>query len=544
MNRKMLKIVLVSAIVAGCAFRLLDFAERSLEYDELWMMRHYFECSFAEIFTALETPNNHPLYTLCAQKICRIFGEDIWALRLTALLFGVALLGTAVWAAMKNFHSKYAKTALVVLIAFSPYPVHYSNTARGYSMQAFFVFALMLLLFSYAKKPSIGKALGVFFTAAAALFTIYSGLIFVCAAGGAYMLSFFKWKDWKNELKKNLFLFAAGADFCIVAALWLGLNWEKIAKAQQFGTQITSVMQFFRSAGHLIYDLNLTLPLIIILLAFILRPKDRVLRFGLSFSLLTFISILATKCGPARVYVPMIAVVLFCAARAIEVLGAKFRKIRCIELVLCLMICAPCVFLQTEIERISPPDWSYFVSQLEKTLPEECYVIYPAGDTYPIYCNYNKAAMNLAQKSERNLTMIGFVSPEKQKISCLTGKNAEKTLALGAPLEFYSLSNNYSISLYALAPLTAANYRKGEPIIAFFVFMPKRQYFAVRRRLYANDECYLLNGFFNNDYTDNSGGEAARAIPFFIPEASQDFKYYAGLSSSRLKFYILKSADK
>jgi hypothetical protein len=46
-------------------------------------------------------------------------------------------------------------------------------------------------------------------------------------------------------LKKNLFLFAAGADFFIVAALWLGGDWEKIRKAQQFGREITSLMQFF-----------------------------------------------------------------------------------------------------------------------------------------------------------------------------------------------------------------------------------------------------------------------------------------------------------
>jgi hypothetical protein len=99
------------------------------------------------------------------------------------------------------------------------------------------------------------------------------------------------------------------------------------------------------------------------------------------------------------------------------------------------------------------------------------------------------------------------------------------------------------MSYYSLEPLNAESFRQGTPLIAFFVFMPKRQYFAVRRRLHANDECYLLNAFFDYDHIANNGGELTKAIVLFIPEASQDFRYYAGLAEScgmALKFYILK----
>ena len=91
--------------------------------------------------------------------------------------------------------------------------------------------------------------------------------------------------------------------------------------------------------------------------------------------------------------------------------------------------------------------------------------------------------------------------------------------------------------------LNAESFRQGIPLIAFFVFMPKDQYLAVRRLLFRKDECYLLNAFFNRDLTDDSNGKVYRAIPFFIPAPSQNYEYYvklAELAGSRLKFYILK----
>ena len=78
------------------------------------------------------------------------------------------------------------------------------------------------------------------------------------------------------------------------------------------------------------------------------------------------------------------------------------------------------------------------------------------------------------------------------------------------------------------------------PVIAFFVEMPKRQYMIVRNILYSHDDCYLLNAFFGQE----RGVQKLRSIPYFIPEASQDYEYYARMSGSRLKFYILKSAGK
>ena len=85
-------------------------------------------------------------------------------------------------------------------------------------------------------------------------------------------------------------------------------------------------------------------------------------------------------------------------------------------------------------------------------------------------------------------------------------------------------------------------FRKKSSLVAFIVFMPKQQYSAVRRLLYKNDECYLFNAFFNQDFIDNSNRQAVRSIPIFIPEASQDYEYYAGLAEScgsALKFYAL-----
>ena len=73
----MAAIILAAVVAAGCLFRVLEFDTRSLEYDEIWTMTHYFKCSFSEIFTELETPNNHPLHTFIAQKITSAHTKDI-----------------------------------------------------------------------------------------------------------------------------------------------------------------------------------------------------------------------------------------------------------------------------------------------------------------------------------------------------------------------------------------------------------------------------------------------------------------------------------
>lgn len=540
MKSKNINVILILIVLAGGVFRVLEVPVRSLEYDEIWTMKNYFQCTFTEIFTKLETPNNHPLHTLFARTVCGIAGNEYWALRLPALSAGLLLLFGALYVGKQYLRSKYAQIVFAASVAFSPYLVHYSNTARGYSMQAFFIFAMVFLLFEYARKPSIVKGFGIFAAAAAALFTVYSGLIFICAAAGAYMFAFFDWRNWKSELKKNLFLFAAGADFFIIAALWLGLNWEKIAKAQQFGTKISSITQFFQSAGHLVYDLNLSLPLIIVIAALVLRPKDKILRFGMTFAVLTFLSIFATKCGPERVYVPMIAVVLFGAARGLEVIAARFYKIRYIELILTVVLCLPLFFIQNCIERISPPDWRYFVTQIEKNIPGDCYTVYPAGDTYPIYFNHPEAAEKIVEKSKKDLAVIGFISPQNDRISCIAEDNSEKSLPLLPNANEIKLAKNYKMMMYHLIPLEKAFYHKKMPVIAFFVEMPKRQYMIVRNILYSHDDCYLLNAFFGRE----RGVQKLRSIPYFIPEASQDYEYYARMSGSRLKFYILKSAGK
>ena len=545
MNKKILKLnlILILCIAAGFLLRITDLNIRSLEYDEIWTLKNYIKCSFFEIFTNLETPNNHPLPTWLTKTLCSFAGYENWALRLSAFLSGVGLMLLIWWYGCRNLYSKYAKIVLIALTAFSPYLIHYSNTARGYSMQALFVFVMVILLFSYAQKPSICKALGVFISAAAVLFTVYSGLIFVCAASGAYMLTFFDWQNWRKEFKKNLFLFAAAADFSIIAALWLGLNWEKIAKAQQFGTEINSFVQFFQSAGHLIYDLGLLLPAAIIVIALILHPKDKIVRFGMLFAVFTFLSILVTRCGPERVYMPMIAVVILCAARGFEIVAARFYKIKYFELALAVLACLPLAFVSTEIARISPPDWYYFVSQIEKNTPEECYVVYPAGDTYPILFNYTESAVNLAKRSGCDLHSVIFISPKAQKISCLAEDISEKTVELGKTTAVYPLSNNYKMSYYALELLNEESFRPGAPLVAFFVFMPKNQYFAIRKQLYLHDDCYLLNAFFNRDYETDNAVQKFKAIPYLIPSASQNYRFYAELEKNgggKLKFYLLK----
>ena len=67
MNKKIFNLILFVVVVFGILLRQTGINVRSLEYDEIWTMTHYLDCGFFEIFSSLETPNNHPLHTLFAK---------------------------------------------------------------------------------------------------------------------------------------------------------------------------------------------------------------------------------------------------------------------------------------------------------------------------------------------------------------------------------------------------------------------------------------------------------------------------------------------
>ena len=88
--------------------------------------------------------NNHIFHTLLVNLMSSWFGEEnALAIRFPTFVFGIACLWMIYLTALELFHSrKIANTALLIA-AVNPVHIHYSQTARGYSLVMFFSIAVI-----------------------------------------------------------------------------------------------------------------------------------------------------------------------------------------------------------------------------------------------------------------------------------------------------------------------------------------------------------------------------------------------------------------
>lgn len=129
--------------------------------------------------------NHHVLFTLEAKGAVAAFGESAWALRLPALLFGIASIW-ALWLVAKETLSVWETRLATLALAVSYHHVWFSQNARGYTGLLFFGLITTFLLLRAARGGSwkIWTAFGVF--SALAMYTHLTSAIFVAAQAVVY----------------------------------------------------------------------------------------------------------------------------------------------------------------------------------------------------------------------------------------------------------------------------------------------------------------------------------------------------------------------
>ncbi len=125
------RVFLIVLLLLAVAVRLA-FLNEGLWYDEIDTLVTYARKPFAAIITTFLSRNQHMLYSLAAHASFLAFGESAWALRLPAVLFGVASLG-AVYALGCLLARRLEATLAVGLLAVSYQHVWFSQNARGYT---------------------------------------------------------------------------------------------------------------------------------------------------------------------------------------------------------------------------------------------------------------------------------------------------------------------------------------------------------------------------------------------------------------------------
>lgn len=109
-------------------------------FDEIRLVTEFTRLSFGELIGTYGSDNNHPLYTVLAWLTTASFGEEVWAIRLPALIFGI--LSLIALARLSALVLGQKKAVLVTLLgAISYHHIWFSNNARGYTALLFFTLA-------------------------------------------------------------------------------------------------------------------------------------------------------------------------------------------------------------------------------------------------------------------------------------------------------------------------------------------------------------------------------------------------------------------
>lgn len=128
---------LLGGIIAlALALRLIHLND-DLWIDEITPILQYRQFTPFEVVTTYLSSNNHMLNTLLVKGTTRLFGEREWAIRLPAVLFGVAGVPALYWLA-RLAASRLESLEISLLLAVSYHHVFFSQNSRGYTAYLFF----------------------------------------------------------------------------------------------------------------------------------------------------------------------------------------------------------------------------------------------------------------------------------------------------------------------------------------------------------------------------------------------------------------------
>ena len=186
-NASRLEWIGVLAILAlALALRIVGL-DAPLWYDEIDTLVRYVRMPAGELVQSYDSLNNHMFFSLQAQASVALFGEHPWAVRLPAMLWGVASIWV-LWRLAREVVRPPEALLAALLMAVSYHHVWFSQNARGYTGLLFFGLLAALLLVRGMRRPSWGIWLAYGACFAAAMYTHLSAAFIFLAQGLAWAL--------------------------------------------------------------------------------------------------------------------------------------------------------------------------------------------------------------------------------------------------------------------------------------------------------------------------------------------------------------------
>ena len=184
---------LAALLVLALAVRLVGL-NASLWYDEVETLTNFVRLPWGQLFSDFSSLNNHMFYSLQAKAAVELFGESAWALRLPALLMGMASLALVWWLARKET-GRGAALVTLLLLALSYHHVWFTQNARGYTGLLTWTTAATILMMSGLRRPrwsiwtlyGLCVAAGMYTHLSAGFFFVAHGVIFAVLVGAALL---------------------------------------------------------------------------------------------------------------------------------------------------------------------------------------------------------------------------------------------------------------------------------------------------------------------------------------------------------------------
>ena len=540
-------LLIIAIAAAGIIFRFDGLQFRSLEYDEIWTCVNYAPASLTQIFTDLSTPNNHPLNTLFIQKSVNWFGDDFGFIRLPVFLFGIATLLLSIFLSWKAIKRKDAVIFTTACIAFNGYLIHYSQTARGYSIQTFFVLltaAALYWLSKHGKSVFYGSLF--LFAAICSCLTITSGLIFVCALCGAFIAARFRKTEFKTLCKENLSFIISAFLFLVFAGVWYGMNYKVISAGQTFGTSVIHPWAFLKFFSEMMFKLMLIpFAVIHVIVLFIKKhPRKRVSVFALVFLGLTFLSALVTKAGFDRVYLPVFPVMTITSAMILPGIFFAFKKEKLTSLcffILAFLIALPMNYVR---KKQLPPDYIPLMKEISENVGKDILVNFTPHDSYPMRYNVPESAQDYLQRISSPV-LRGFVQVNPQGGISVYEPRSGNTAVLkspAGPVNHFISESGTGMELYELTPLSLKDNPEGKMLLLTMTPHPRQLFLTFFQPMAASEQWYLANLFLTSQLVSPTGAPMNSGA-YLCPAAAHKAEYYLNISRNtglNWRFYLVK----
>lgn len=386
---KLFIIICIAIFLAALIIRMISLDSRGLEYDEVWTLFGYLNKDYSLIFGDIETPNNHVLNTLLIKWTTAILGDSNTAIRLPALLAGIVTIVCTTAVSWMLFRTKIAILSALFMSSFNAALIHFSDTARGYSIQTA-LFALLIFAIIRLERYKDRRMLFLIFLSSVLMtLTLPTSVLYIFPVAVLHLIYLFRKNNSGllkslNRQKALLLVYAFSALLC---AGWLFAHYNDLLKAQaRFGAEIKSTAEAWTFIVSTIQNLAGCSIIFILPLGLFFFPRHRKSAAAYLFiMLIPFTAALLGKAGPDRAYLPLLVPALVMSSGFCGRLLKGKILLRYTLLAIFLAIYAG--YAHKSYKQWTPPDWKNIYAQIKENIDRSTLLVFKPLDIIPAIYN-------------------------------------------------------------------------------------------------------------------------------------------------------------